>query len=167
MFRLSEEETERVMRSEAAAACAGNPSRISGDCYADGAEPIGSRPSNWSQVVTRSKKHRGLAYRPYAFTEQGVDMFSSVLRSLRAFRVIIAIRRSFVQLRQLLVSHADLAKKWADLEGCYDRQFKAMFDAIRELMEPPMASQKRQMGFHTGPSRSLQKSDADAPSKIS
>jgi hypothetical protein len=117
--------------------------------------------------VTRSKKHRGLAYRPYAFTEQGVDMLSSDLRSLRAFRVIIAIRRSFVQLRQLLVSHADLAKKWADLESCYDRQFQAMFDAIRELMEPPMASQKRQMGFHTGPSRSLQKSDADAPSKIS
>jgi hypothetical protein len=86
-------------------------------------------------------------YRPYAFTEQGVAMLSSVLRSERAVRVNIEIMRAFVQLRQILSSHADLARKLDALENKYDAQFKVVFDAIRELMTPPDPPGKRRIGF--------------------
>jgi hypothetical protein len=89
-------------------------------------------------------------YRPYAFTEQGVAMLSSVLRSKRAVRVNIEIMRAFVQLRQMLSSHADLARKLAALEKKYDAQFKVVFDAIRELMTPPEPPKKRRIGFVSG-----------------
>ena len=88
-------------------------------------------------------------YRPYAFTEQGVAMLSSVLNSERAVRVNIEIMRAFVRLRQLLSSHADLAKKLEALENKYDAQFKVVFDAIRELMKPP-EKPKGRIGFRTG-----------------
>jgi hypothetical protein len=92
---------------------------------------------------------RGLhrKYRPYAFTEQGVAMLSSVLRSKRAVKVNIEIMRAFVQLRQMLASHADLARKLAELEKRYDAQFKIVFDAIRELMTPREPPGKRRIGF--------------------
>jgi hypothetical protein len=77
-------------------------------------------------------------------------MLSSVLRSKRAVRVNIEIVRAFVQLRQILSSHADLARKLAALEKKYDAQFKAVFDAIRELMTPPEPSKKRRIGFISG-----------------
>lgn len=86
---------------------------------------------------------------PFAFTEQGVSMLSSVLRSKRAILVNIAIMRAFVKLRQMLVTHEDLRKKLADLERKYekhDNQIKAVFDAIRELMKEP-AKPKREIGF--------------------
>ena len=89
-------------------------------------------------------------YRPYAFTEQGVAMLSSALHSERAVRVNIEIMRAFVQLRQLLSTHADLARKLAALENKYDAQFKIVFDAIRELMAPPEAPRKRPIGFTSG-----------------
>lgn len=92
----------------------------------------------------------GRRYRPYAFTEQGVAMLSSVLRSERAVRVNIEIMRAFVQLRQMLSSHADLARKLAALEKKYDAQFKVVFDAIRELTAPPESSRKRRIGFTSG-----------------
>lgn len=85
-------------------------------------------------------------YRPYAFTEQGVAMLSSVLRSDRAVMVNIEIMRTFVKLRRLLASNAELADKLDSLEAKYDRQFKVVFDAIRQLMTPPPAS-KRRIGF--------------------
>jgi hypothetical protein len=85
--------------------------------------------------------------RPYAFTEQGVAMLSSVLNSPRAVRVNIEIMRAFVRLRQVLASHADLARKLAVLESKYDAQFRVVFDAIRELMTPPEPPRKR-IGFH-------------------
>jgi len=88
----------------------------------------------------------GLAPCPMAFTEQGVAMLSSVLNSERAIRVNIAIMRAFVQLRRLLATHEDLARKLADLERKYDAQFKIVFDAIRQLMTPPDPP-KRQIGF--------------------
>ena len=75
--------------------------------------------------------------RPYAFTEQGVAMLSSVLRSKRAIQVNIEIMRAFVRLRRMLASHADLARKLEALEKKYDAQFKVVFEAIRELMKPP------------------------------
>ena len=83
---------------------------------------------------------------PYAFTEQGVAMLSSVLRSKRAVLVNVEIMRAFVRLRQMLAAHADLARKLAALEKRYDAQFKIVFDAIRELMTPP-PEKKRPIGF--------------------
>ena len=80
---------------------------------------------------------------PYAFTEQGVAMLSSVLNSERAVQVNIAIMRAFVKLREMIVSHKDLAKQLNALEKKYDAQFKVVFDAIRELMTPPHKPRKR------------------------
>lgn len=74
-------------------------------------------------------------------------MLSSVLRSNRAVQVNIEIMRAFVKLRQMLASHADLAKKFEDLERKYDKQFKVVFEAIRQLMIPPEPRQKSQIGF--------------------
>jgi hypothetical protein len=83
---------------------------------------------------------------PYAFTEQGVAMLSSVLRSKRAIQVNIEIMRAFVKLRQILASHSELARKLETLEKKYDAQFKVVFDAIRQLMEPSEKGPKK-IGF--------------------
>ena len=98
-----------------------------------------------SQSVTL-KRGENIKYAPYAFTEQGVAMLSSVLRSKRAVMVNIEIMRAFVRLRQMLAAHADLARKLAALERKYDSQFKAVFDAIRQLMTPPPVK-KRPIGY--------------------
>lgn len=89
---------------------------------------------------------------PRAFTEQGVAMLSGVLRSKRAVNVNVEIMRTFVRLRQMLSSHAGLARKLNALEKKYDSQFKIVFDAIRELMAPPPA-RKRRIGFDPGDKR--------------
>lgn len=89
-------------------------------------------------------RHR--KYLPYAFTEQGVAMLSSVLRSRRAVKVNIEIVRAFVRLRRMLQSNVELAKKLDELEMKYDAQFKIVFHAIRELMMPSPTSRKR-IGF--------------------
>ena len=86
-------------------------------------------------LETGRGKHR--KFLPYVFTEQGVAMLSSVLRSKRAVLVNIEIVRAFVRLREMLSSNAELARKLAVLEGRYDRQFRVVFDAIRQLMSPP------------------------------
>jgi hypothetical protein len=99
-----------------------------------------------SQIVTSSWGGLRRAA-PYAFTEQGVAMLSSVLHSARAIHVNIEIMRAFVRLRQMLVSNAELARKLATLERKYDAQFKIVFDAIRELMTPPEPKKKRPIGF--------------------
>lgn len=93
------------------------------------------------------KRGQNIKYPPYAFTEQGVAMLSSVLRSPRAVMVNVEIMRAFVRLRQMLASNADLAQKLATLEKKYDAQFKIVFDAIRELMTPPEPREKRPIGF--------------------
>lgn len=98
-----------------------------------------------SQFVT-SKGRGGRRYLPRAFTEQGVAMLSSVLRSERAALVNVEIMRAFVRLRQMLQQNADLARKLAALEKKYDAQFRVVFDAIRELMEPP-AKRRERIGF--------------------
>ena len=84
--------------------------------------------------------------KPYAFTEQGVAMLSSVLRSKRAVRVNIEIMRTFVQLRQLLASHTELAGKLLEMEKKYDEQFKIVFEVINQLMTPPEKPHKK-IGF--------------------
>ncbi len=102
-----------------------------------------------SQIVT-SKGRGGRRRRPYAFTEQGVAMLSSVLRSERAVLVNVEIMRAFVRLRRLLITHADLARKLEDLEKKYDSQFRVVFDAIRELMTPTEPAGRRRIGFRRG-----------------
>jgi hypothetical protein len=109
-------------------------------------------PSNSSQTVMSSRKHRGRSYLPYAFTEQGVAMLSSVLRSPRAVQVNIAIMRTFVQLRRLMDSNRDLARKIDCLEKKYDEQFRVVFDAIKRLIAEDKARKskpRREIGFHT------------------
>ena len=93
-----------------------------------------------------SSLHGGRRRSPYAFTEQGVAMLSSVLRSSRAVEVNIAIMRTFVQLRRLMDSNRDLARKIEALEKKYDEQFTVVFDAIKQLLAPPDPP-KRQIGF--------------------
>ena len=83
---------------------------------------------------------------PFAFTEQGVAMLSSVLNSPRAVQVNIEIVRAFIRLRQMLVSHDELVRRLDALESKYDAQFAAVFHAIRQLMAPPEPTRKR-IGF--------------------
>ncbi len=101
-----------------------------------------------SQFVT-SNKRGGRRYPPYVFTELGVAMLSSVLRSPKAVQVNIEIMRAFVHLRQLLSSNTGLARKLRALERKYDAQFKIVFDAIRQLMIPPKRKRHR-IGFEAG-----------------
>ena len=98
-----------------------------------------------SQIGTL-KRGQHSKYLPFAFTEQGVAMLSSVLRSKRAVHVNIEIMRTFVRLRQMLASNAALARKLGALEKKYDAQFKVVFDAIRQLMTPP-EPKRRKIGF--------------------
>ena len=101
-----------------------------------------------SQFVTSSWGGRRTP--PFAFTEQGVAMLSSVLHSERAVQVNVEIMRTFVRLRRMLTGHEELGRKLAAMESKYDQQFKVVFDAIRQLMAPPPADRKSTIGFRTG-----------------
>ena len=98
-----------------------------------------------SQNVT-SRSWGGRRYPPYVFTEQGVAMLSSVLRSDKAVQVNIEIMRTFVKMRNLLASNKELARKINNLEKKYDDQFRIVFDAIKQLMIPP-EKKSRKIGF--------------------
>jgi hypothetical protein len=104
-----------------------------------------------SQFVTSNPRAKmGLRRRPYCFTEQGVAMLSSVLRSKRAVAVNIEIMRAFVRLRQMIASHAELTRKVQALERrseYHDQQFRVVFEAIRELSSPPQPPKKHKLGF--------------------
>jgi len=102
-----------------------------------------------SQTVISKNGRGGRRTAPYVFTEQGVAMLSSVLRSDRAVRVNIEIMRTFVRLRQMLRANADLARKLAALERRYDQRFKVVFEAICQLMTPPEPHRQR-IGFGAG-----------------
>ena len=99
-----------------------------------------------SQFVTSKADRMGLRYPPMAFTEHGILMLSSVLNSERAVQVNIEIMRAFVRLRQMLASNSELSRRLNELEGKYDRQFKVVFDAIRQLMSPTV-SPRKEIGF--------------------
>lgn len=105
---------------------------------------------NWrSQFVTSNLALRmGARYRPMAFTENGVAMLSSVLRSSRAIAVNLEIMRTLTRLRKLLEEHRDLRERLKQLEQKYDSQFAAVFDAIRKLLTTP-ANPQNEMGYHT------------------
>ena len=100
-----------------------------------------------SQIGISSSSYGGRRYKPLVFTEQGVAMVSSVLRSKSAVNVNIEIMRTFVKLRELISSDHELALKLAELEHRYDHQFKIVFDAIREIMLPKEPPRKRRLGF--------------------
>lgn len=102
-----------------------------------------------SQIVTSNAQRGGRRYAPYAFTEQGVAMLSSVLNSSRAIAVNIEIMRAFVRMRELLTSNKDLAQKLAELERkltTHDQAITGILKAIRELMHPP-EPKRRGIGF--------------------
>jgi len=104
---------------------------------------------NRSQFVTL-KRGQNIKYRPYAFTEEGVAMLSSVLNSARAINVNIAIMRAVVKLREALETNRELARKFAELKkrvGKHDAKIDAILDAIRQLMAPP-EEPRREIGFH-------------------
>ncbi len=106
--------------------------------------------SNSSQIVMSSGKYRGKRYRPYAFTEQGVAMLSSVLNSESAVKMNIAIMRAFVQLRRALEANRELAREFSELErriDKHDSEIAAILEAIRQLMAPP-EKPRREIGFH-------------------
>jgi hypothetical protein len=96
--------------------------------------------------MSNSGLKMGLRRMPYVFTEQGIAMLSSVLNSERAIQVNIQIMRTFTRLRELLAGHADLRRKIEELERRYDGQFRAVFEAIRGLIDAP-ARKIRKIGF--------------------
>jgi hypothetical protein len=134
MFQLNDEEMEQVSQSMI-------PLRE---------RPVGKAFSNSSQIVMSLRKHRGKRYRHYAFTEQGIAMLSSVLKSERAVKVNIAIMRAFVNLRQMIDTNRELAQKFSELEnrvGKHDQEIIAILEAIRQLMAPA-EKPRREIGFH-------------------
>ena len=98
------------------------------------------------QIGTSNKGRGGRRYLPYVFTEQGVAMLSTVLNSERAVLVNIEIMRAFVKLRQMLASNAELSRRLDELESKYNKQFKVVFEAIRQLMSAPVRDHK-EIGF--------------------
>jgi hypothetical protein len=103
-----------------------------------------------SQFATSKRTKGGRRYAPYVFTEQGVAMLSSILKSKRAVQVNIEIMRAFVRLRRLLHSHEELSRKMTELEAKYenhDEQIRSVFEAIRRLMEPPILEKPGKIGF--------------------
>jgi len=102
------------------------------------------------QSGTSKPGRGGRRYAPYAFTEQGVAMLSSVLRSARAVQVNVAIMRTFVRLREMLATHEELRRKIDAIEKRYDARFQAVFDTIRRMLETPSPA-KKPIGFHARP----------------
>jgi hypothetical protein len=105
-----------------------------------------------SQFAISSSRWGGRRHLPYAFTEQGVAMLSSVLRSQRAIRANVEIMRAFVRLRRVLAVNAELARRLDELQrrvGGHDEQFAAVIQAIRELMEPPPTAKRTPIGYQT------------------
>ena len=105
--------------------------------------------SQFATLKAGRGQHR--KFLPYAFTEHGVAMLSSVLNSDLAVEVNIAIMRAFVRLREMMSTHKDLARKLDDLQrklGEHDEKFAIVFEAIRQLMAPPAAPAKPRIGFH-------------------
>jgi ORF6N domain len=99
------------------------------------------------QSGTSKPGRGGRRYVPYAFTEQGVAMLSSVLRSSRAVQVNVAIMRTFVRLREMLTTHEELRRKIDAMEKRYDARFRTVFETIRQMLETPIPA-KKPIGFH-------------------
>lgn len=118
---------------------------------------------NSSQIVMSSRKHRGKIYLPLAFTEHGVTMLASVLKSKKARQTCIAIVRAFIALKQFVLSYKELSVKLKELESRYNKQFKDVYEAINYLLqkdqkkvEQELAQKERKrIGYRTERSRNL------------
>jgi hypothetical protein len=146
MFQLNREEWEALRRQ------IGSPIlRRQIDTSSADSKPMKSdRSANVAPANTGT--HGGRRYTPYVFTEQGVAMLSSVLRSKQAVHVNIEIMRAFVRIRRILAENAELASRLDELEkrlGGHDEQFVQVIRAIRQLMEPAPVRKPRRIGFHT------------------
>jgi hypothetical protein len=108
--------------------------------------------SNRSQIATGSQKHRDPRFLPWVFSEHGAIMAATVLNSKQAVAMSVYVVRTFIRLRQMLSTHKDLARKLVDMEKKYDSQFKVVFDAIRQLMSPPVLK-KGKIGFRREPDK--------------
>jgi len=104
------------------------------------------RSQNATLNEKESRRGKHVKYLPYVFTQEGIAMLSSVLNSDRAIKVNIQIMRAFVQLRQMLLANTDLRRKIEEMEKKYDQQFAIVFEAIKQLLEPPKQTQA--IGFH-------------------
>lgn len=158
MFQLTDEE-ESALRCQTGILTAGAANLRSQIATSKNAGP------NLKCQIGISSSHGGRRTLPYAFTEQGVAMLSSVLRSERAVEVNIAIMRTFVQLRRLMDSNALLAEKIEALEEKYadhDQQFQLVFEAIKQLIASPIPPAK-ELGFHTIPSAHHTKKSRSRP----
>jgi len=102
-----------------------------------------------SQFVTSKPGRGGRRYLPYVFTEHGALMLANVLNSSTAVAASIQVVRAFIRLRQMMISHTELAQKLEALEKKYDSQFKVVFDALKQLMTLPPETPKRRIGFHS------------------
>lgn len=115
-----------------------------------------ARARSRSQNVTlKTRRGQNVKYQPYAFTEHGILMLSSVLKSERAVQVNIQIMRTFVRLREMLTSNADLTRRLDALESNYDRKFRVVFEAIRQLISPPTPKRK-EIGFRVKAAKKLE-----------
>mgnify|MGYP001556497309 CR=1 FL=1 len=104
-----------------------------------------SEDTNWSQIVTSSRKHRGATYRPYAFTEQGVAMLSGVLNSDKAINMNIAIMRAFVEIRRILIKENDLKEQMKEIKerlGEHDAQLNQIYEAMENLLDEKASHRK-------------------------
>ena len=151
MFQLSKNEAHIILKSQFVTSSSNFGGRSKMECFSEdviiGHKTDETRYSSRSQIATL-KRGQNIKYRQYAFTEQGVAMLSSVLHSSRAIQVNIAIMRAFVQLRQWLASHADLARKLAEMEQKYDKQFRTIFEVMQALTaEPEVPEKKGTIGF--------------------
>lgn len=138
MFQLSRQEIARISQSVTS---------LSGRDRASSQLAISSRSRSQNVILKRGKN---VKYLPYAFTEEGVAMLSSVLNSERAVQVNIAIMRAFVRLREILETNRELARKFEELEtrvGKHDEQIGSIIEAIRQLMVPP-EKPRPEIGFH-------------------
>ena len=108
--------------------------------------------TNRSQIATGLESHGGRRKLPWVFTEHGAIMAASVLNSKQAVAMSVYVVRTFIRLRQMLSTHKDLARKFADMEKKYDSQFKVVFDAIMQLMKPD-EPKKGKIGFRREPEK--------------
>lgn len=129
----------------------GNPNSSQFAMSSSGTNRSKDRTSDWSQFVTTSSRHRGAAYRPWAFTEHGALMAANVLRSARAIQMSVYVVRAFVKMREHLVANAAILKRLAEIDKTlleHDQSLQIIWSQLQPLLEPPPDPPKRRIGFH-------------------
>ncbi len=130
----------------------GNPNSSQFAMSSSGTKRSKDRTSDWSQFVTTSSRHRGAAYRPWAFTEHGALMAANVLRSKRATQMSVYVVRAFVRMREHLAANAAILKRLAEIDKtllAHDQSLQIIWSQLQPLLEPPPDPPKRRIGFHS------------------